>query len=246
MDKGYYKQYFDFERNHWWFLARADILRSYIGGKISGKKVKILNVGAATGASSEWLAKYGDVTSLEYDGDCVAFVKETIGLDFVQGSILELPFGSESFDVVCCFDVLEHIEDDKAGAAELQRVCKTGGTVYATVPAGMHLWSDHDKINHHYRRYDIKQFKALFTGLGTINFVSYFNARLYRLIYGARKVLNLKNKIFPPKKIRSDFESIKPGVTSKLFYNLMSGEKKKLMQGKAFNKGVSIFIEWSK
>ncbi|MGZ5247183.1 MAG: hypothetical protein ACXWV5_09075, partial [Flavitalea sp.] len=62
MDPGYYIKYYHFERSHWWFTVRARILSSIIAARVHPKPDSLLlNVGAATGASSEWLQKFGRV-----------------------------------------------------------------------------------------------------------------------------------------------------------------------------------------
>ena len=81
MDKLYYYKYFQFERQHWWFKARQEILESYIAENIgSGVELKILNVGAATGATSEMLMKFGNLTSIEFNRDCIDFANEKLNL----------------------------------------------------------------------------------------------------------------------------------------------------------------------
>ena len=61
----------------------------------------------------------------------------------------KLPFESGTFDVVCLFDVLEHVEDDLALLAELRRILKDGGLLLLSVPF---MYRFHE-IPHDYRRY---------------------------------------------------------------------------------------------
>jgi SAM-dependent methyltransferase len=69
-----------------------------------------------------------------------------------QGDILAASsFGS--FDVVGCFDVLEHIPDDQCALHELARAVHPGGGLILTVPQHPRLWSAADEIGHHERRY---------------------------------------------------------------------------------------------
>jgi SAM-dependent methyltransferase len=71
----------------------------------------------------------------------------------VCGSVLGLPFASESFDVVTAFDVLEHCNPEDAAVGELHRVLAPGGRLLLSVPAYEWAWSDHDVANGHHRRY---------------------------------------------------------------------------------------------
>ena len=164
MNINYYKEYAQLEREHWWFQVRGKIISKLILTSIEtneNKQLNILNIGAATGKTSEILSKFGKVTSLEYDKDCCDYAKQQFNMTIIHGSILELPFMDEEFDLVCAFDVIEHVEDDLLGINEMKRVCKIDGLLVLTVPAFMFLWSHHDEVNHHYRRYTLNNLKDL-------------------------------------------------------------------------------------
>jgi SAM-dependent methyltransferase len=64
-----------------------------------------------------------------------------------------MPFEAGTFDLAASLDVIEHLEDDLAALRELRRVVKPGGALLVTVPAYQWLWSGHDEVNHHHRRY---------------------------------------------------------------------------------------------
>src|SRR5262245_59433811 len=53
----------------------------------------------------------------------------------VQGDGQRLPFPDATFDRIIAAEVMEHIPDDEAAAAELARVLKPGGTLAVTVPS---------------------------------------------------------------------------------------------------------------
>jgi 2-polyprenyl-3-methyl-5-hydroxy-6-metoxy-1,4-benzoquinol methylase len=166
VNKDYYAEYFKLERTHWWFKVREKIIEDVIKKHIStGGDFSILNIGAATGRTSEMLSKYGVVTSLEYDEDCCVFTRQKLNIPIIHGSILELPFADNSFDLVCAFDVIEHVADDSLGVREMERVCKSTGNIFITVPAFAGLWSHHDVVNQHFRRYRMPQILNLFRSL---------------------------------------------------------------------------------
>ena len=50
------------------------------------------------------------------------------------GSVTDLPFGAGEFDVCLCTEVLEHVEDDEKGFAELARVIRPGGLLLISTP----------------------------------------------------------------------------------------------------------------
>lgn len=248
MDKRYYKEYYTLEREHWWFTVRLQILEDYVKRKIyNGSPLKILNVGIATGATSQMLEKYGDVTSLEYDEDCCEFLREELGMEVINGSVLELPFADNEYDLVCAFDVVEHVEDDVLAVQEMKRVCKTGGDVFITVPALMSLWSQHDEVNHHFRRYKMKGVKALFTkeNDGKERYSTYFNSKLFLPIYLFRQLSNILPKRKTEKNSGSDFAVFNNGLTNKLLAALFKIELYWLRISK-YPIGVSILYSWRK
>jgi SAM-dependent methyltransferase len=71
-----------------------------------------------------------------------------------------LPFADDEFDLATALDVLEHLDDDGAALAELRRVVRPGGALVVTVPAHPRLWSRHDELNHHRRRYTRSSLRA--------------------------------------------------------------------------------------
>ncbi|MEM6342611.1 MAG: class I SAM-dependent methyltransferase [Bacteroidota bacterium] len=247
MDKNYYKEYYHLERNHWWFKARMEILESMIAEKLppsSTASLKILNVGAATGASSQMLERFGEVTSLEYDKECCQFLAEKVGIQALNASVLELPFADNSFDLICCFDVIEHVEDDDTAVQEMQRVLKEGGHLFITVPAFMFLWSHHDEINHHYRRYTRPQLLSVVNKQGLkvkntsyFNFFTFFPIALYRLIFSKSD----KKKKQSEDSTGSDFEVMNgANWVNTLLYKVFRTEKWILRRNLAFPVGVSI------
>jgi ubiquinone/menaquinone biosynthesis C-methylase UbiE len=253
MQQDYYKEYYDLERKHWWFIAREKIISNHIKKLIADKKLntqnlKILNVGCGTGRSSQYLSEFGEVVSVEYDKHCCEFAAEKTGLEIINGSITELPFEDNSFDLVCAFDVIEHVEDDQLAVSEMKRVAKSSGIVFITIPAFMSLWSHHDVINHHFRRYKLAQIVALFNKVADGNklFTSYFNFFLFIPIYITRIVSNwIKSGQNRPGS-GSDFETFKPGIMADLLYKLMLFESKFINRNIKLPFGVSLLYIWNK
>jgi SAM-dependent methyltransferase len=72
--------------------------------------------------------------------------------DFFRLDARRLPF-RERFDVVCAFDVIEHIDEDEDVLREMAAACRPGGGVIVTVPQHRWLWSGADDYARHKRRY---------------------------------------------------------------------------------------------
>jgi len=227
MDKLYYKEYFKLERKHWWFKARLNILDTLFNLEIpKNDSITILNAGAATGATSIMLKKYGSVTSLEYDKTCSEFLSSILDEEVLNESLTDLTLDDKSLDVVCAFDVIEHIENDQKAIKEANRVLKDDGYIFLTVPAFNILWSTHDDINHHYRRYSLKKLNRILKENGfEVEYSSYFNFLLFAPILAIR----LFSKLIPAKKsiesTGSDFEKFNSNrFLNQLLYKIFMSE----------------------
>lgn len=223
LDSQYAQEYYAQEREHWWYVVREKILVQALRSKIGpGAGLRVLNVGAATGRSSQALAAFGEVTSVEYDPVLCEFLRTRLRIEVIQASVTELPFADDSFDLVCAFDVIEHVQDDGLAAAELARVCRPGGTVAITVPAFQSLWSQHDEINHHFRRYLSPDVGLLFAGKLRLEYATYFNSLLFVPIWVYRMLSRWLPK---PPGSGSDFQAINPkSLVNRFFYAVFSLE----------------------
>lgn len=254
MNREYYEQYRQIELDHWWFQGRERILkhliRQWLPGKPAGQPLRILNVGCATGRTSEWLREFGEVTSIEYDAECAEMARQFTGMVIVQGNAEALDYADGSFDLVTAFDVLEHIPRDQMAATELIRVCAPGGLVLVTVPAFQELWSEHDDINQHCRRYRLKGISALFadTGArGSILKAGYFNFWLFpavalvRLVHRLMKQGGFRKGALPV----SDFQRDQGTFYGPLLGCLLASESRLLSaKGWSFPFGISAFVAW--
>jgi SAM-dependent methyltransferase len=223
--------------------------------------LRILNIGVATGKSSELLMQLGQVESVEYDQDCYEFVRDTVKIPIIQGSILALPYEAGTFDLVCAFDVIEHVEHDQLAVSEMTRVCKEQGIVCVTVPAFMFLWSEHDVVNHHFRRYSSKTLKLVFQHENILNlYHSYFNTWLFFPIAAFRlmagfvrfclgiifKQKNQSAKLEDTENTASDFSVMKGGFLNKIFYHIFLSESWFVKRFIRLPVGVSLISTWQK
>jgi SAM-dependent methyltransferase len=71
----------------------------------------------------------------------------------VAGELGVLPFRDREFDLVCAFDVIEHVEDDQRVFGEVSRVLKDNGVLIVSVPLHVNLWTEFDDCVGHARRY---------------------------------------------------------------------------------------------
>ncbi|MFT3827359.1 MAG: methyltransferase domain-containing protein [Chitinophagaceae bacterium] len=247
MQRSYYQKYYSFERNHWWFIVRAGILKKVIN-RCTGIKAgaRILNAGVATGRTTEDLSIFGSVTSVENDPECCRFLREELNMEVTEASVTDLPFEDGIFDMICVLDVLEHVDDDRSALKELHRLNSKDGWLVLTVPAYQWLWSRHDEVNHHCRRYTRSQIRQRLEQSGyRIQYLSYFNSFLFPFIAVYRLVSRPFVKGTP---LKSDFEIAGfeyKSWTNKLFGGIF-GIEKKLIPSIRFPFGVSVIAVASK
>jgi SAM-dependent methyltransferase len=76
------------------------------------------------------------------------------GANTVHGMIGALPCMDASFDLICAFDILEHVVDDHGALAELGRVAAPGAKLLLSVPLHPEAWTAFDDFVGHCRRYE--------------------------------------------------------------------------------------------
>jgi SAM-dependent methyltransferase len=141
------------EDRHWWYRGRRRVLARTIDGLRLPARARILDAGCGSGRNMLDFARHGEVTGVELSEPSAALARARGVGEVVQGSVMEMPFAPASFDLAVCLDVIEHLEDDRGALRELRRVLAPGGALLVTVPAYQWLWSGHDEVNHHCRRY---------------------------------------------------------------------------------------------
>lgn len=95
---------------------------------------RILDFGCGAGFFLEEARALGwEVFGNEYSGHALELALGK-GLDVRAGSLADARFPGQHFDVVTAFEVFEHLRDPIPEAAELARLTRTGGLLYATTP----------------------------------------------------------------------------------------------------------------
>ena len=85
------------------------------------------------------------------------------GGDARIGSIESLDFPDASFDLICAFDIIEHIANDRATFRRLSDLLSDNGVLFFSVPLHPEAWTAFDTLVGHYRRYEPNELKALLT-----------------------------------------------------------------------------------
>ncbi|MGH8505184.1 MAG: class I SAM-dependent methyltransferase [Stenotrophobium sp.] len=182
MEVKYYQKQYDCEDSHWWYLGRRSVIRRLLQAFTSKKNHAVLEIGCGSGGSLPLLAKFGEsVTAVEMEPIAVEEARSRGVAEVVQGKLGDkLAVFDRQYDLIALFDVLEHIEDDAEALRQIRALLAPKGRLIITVPAYPFLWSQHDLVAHHHRRYTRARLLQLCRDQGyRVCYASYFNTLLF-------------------------------------------------------------------
>jgi SAM-dependent methyltransferase len=216
MDRIVYDRMAAHDSTHWWYRGRRDILADYLTryGALP-KDAKILEIGCGTGHNLPMLAEFGEIDAIEIDPAAREIASERLGKPVGAAPLPELPgVPRKHYDLIAVLDVVEHIEDDVAALKAMADCLAPGGKILIAVPAHAWLWSAHDVVNHHHRRYSKATLKTAIETAGLKpEKLGYFNALLFPLAAAARIAGRMTGRDDsddspPPKLVNALFEKI--------------------------------------
>ena len=197
MERSVYKQMAELDQSHWWYRARREVLAALIRRVAQPPKdAAILEIGCGTGHNLAMLREFGRVDALELDEEARGLAEERLGRKVLSSPLPELSEVAERhYDLVGAFDVIEHIDDDRAAVASIASRLKPGGKLVITVPAHRWMWSAHDVVNHHKRRYSRQALRALIENSPLrLDAIGYFNSLLFPVAVADRMSSKLRGK----------------------------------------------------
>lgn len=187
MDPAYVATHIEEDQCHWWFLGRRAIIRSVLRRSLPRGPLRLAEVGCGSGTLLPVAAEFGDVVGVEALPEFRAVARGR-GFSVLPGSLPDqLPLPVDSWDGVFLFDVLEHIDDDRAALQAVARVLRPGGLLVSVVPAYRWLWGPHDQALGHRRRYTARDLTRVAREAGLIPLrATYFNTLLALPIIAVR------------------------------------------------------------
>ena len=221
MERVVYDRMAELDEVHWWYRARREILSELISRRVRlPEDARILEIGCGTGHNVLMLKRFGEVDAIEIDAAARGIAAARLGREVGSAPLPELPgVPDNAYDMVAILDVLEHVPEDVAALASIARKLKPGGRILITVPAHPWMWSAHDVVNHHQRRYTKKTLKAAIGEAGLrIDLLSYFNSLLFPLAAAARVAGRVTGK-------EDSDDKLPPGPVNKLFEFLFGLER---------------------
>lgn len=191
MERVIYDRMAELDEVHWWYRARREVLAALIRRTVTlPPNARVLEVGCGTGHNLQMLARFGSVDAIELDPEARRIAETRLGRSISDAALPELPgIPRAVYDLIAVFDVVEHIENDAASVAALASCLKPGGSLVISVPAHQWMWSAHDELNHHKRRYSMGGLKRLIEGSPLrLRSIGYFNSLLFPIAVASRFV----------------------------------------------------------
>jgi SAM-dependent methyltransferase len=229
MQSEIYAQMAYLEKKHWWFTARRKIIDAQIKQLNLPAQADILEAGCGTGGNLAMLSRYGKLWAIEPNQEAKSIATASIQNQQIvldTGSLPDkIPFENQQFDLIVLLDVLEHLEADVDSLLALKQRLKPNGVLLITVPALPFLWSKHDEIHHHFRRYTHKTIRqCLGKAKLRIGKLSYYNFWLFPVVLSVR-LLSRAFKERQEKKQNSTDLTLSPPWLNNTLHTLFASER---------------------
>jgi SAM-dependent methyltransferase len=179
----------ELEDTIWWHVGRQALLRALLDRAAStGPVGPIVEAGCGGGGNLAMLAGYGDVVGCDPSPTLARRSRERGIAREVHACGLEgLPADPGTFGLAASFDVMEHVAHDAGFVRRLAELVRPGGWCLMSVPACPWLYSEHDRLLHHYRRYTRRALASLLEGAGfRVVHATYFVMTLFPAVAAVR------------------------------------------------------------
>lgn len=198
MEEIVYHTNYKLENSYWWFIARNRIIFNLFKRICATENGSVvLDAGCGTGGFSKLLAEEYTTVGLDTSPVALNYCRKRGLENLFEGTLGDFPAEKWNPGSIIMLDVIEHIDDDSGVVRDAFEKLPPGGWLVASVPAYGWLWSHHDIVHMHYRRYTRKRFLKLLKENGfEIEFSTYMNTLLMPLavlkrfaekIFGSRK-----------------------------------------------------------
>jgi ubiquinone/menaquinone biosynthesis C-methylase UbiE len=143
----YFDRLAQVERDHWWSRGMWQIASGWLDRALERRDgLSALDIGCGTGGTLRRLSSRSEIESVTGIDSSPAALHYAAGWEVTRGSATALPFAANSFDVITCFDVLQHLptKSDTTAFREVCRVLRPGGLAIVR-SNGRGLWPDRSR-----------------------------------------------------------------------------------------------------
>jgi ubiquinone/menaquinone biosynthesis C-methylase UbiE len=235
---------FDMETDYWWYVGLHRLVLHFLRQEStrSGPLLNVLDAGCGTGRLMELFQADGlEAIGLDFSREALRLSRVRGVGSLVQGSISEIPFPSDLFDVVVSLDVVDCLEGDAIlrALSEMHRVLKPQGTLILNLPAYNFLRSQHDLAQHILHRFNSKELRSLLDQIGfQLPVCTYRNMFLFPVAAAVRLLKRRVSKKQP--RLRSDLKPL-PHAINKALTWILTAENSLIRAGLSMPLGLSVF-----
>jgi len=222
MDISQFELHARIEDTHWWFKARREIIFDQLKEYVPPGKGKVIaEIGCGTGGNLKFLQNYYQVVGVDSSPEAVRYARQRVNCSVFLSDFRDALSGRwHDLDAVILADVLEHIDDHAVFLRDLVTCLKPRSVLLITVPAHAWIWSQHDAILGHKRRYSAKSLRSLWNDLPVTELIfSPFNCLLFPVMVLYRKLKSDANASGA-----SDL-NLPSTVVNRLLYRIFSAER---------------------
>lgn len=241
MEDRFRDDYLRSEDESWWVRGRSDAVIRLLDAHRVSRDARILDIGCSGGPMLAALRDHGftEISGIDVSEEAVGRCRAR-GLDAQVMDAGALEFPAATFDVLIASDVLEHLADDRAGLETWRRTLKPSGLLLVFVPAHPYLWSEHDVVNQHHRRYRPGELESRVREAGFEVLRSGFWNNL--LLIPATAVRSVQ-KVLTALGARNEKHTvaIPPRPVSRILERLLVLENQRIAEGRGLAFGVSAF-----
>lgn len=238
-----YRQMFEVEDFHWWYVALHELIISAIKlTKGCAGELQILDAGCGTGRLCRLLEPYGAVSGCDVSPEALQLCRQRGVKSLFQADLNKVTLQSSHYDVITSIDTLYHlgIDDEKAVVEKFHAALKPGGILVLNLVAHEFLRSTHDIAVHTRKRYTRKEVEALLTGCGfRIIVSSYRLGFLFFPIAALRLVKKALNFSRQPETVESDVTTPHPVINRLLLW--LARQENRLVLTASIPFGTSVF-----
>lgn len=169
----YYQRIAELENRHWWHLGMQSIAFALLKGAGNVSVKRVLDAGCGTGAMMRWAGeKLGatDIHGIDIAPEALAYCRaENPAWKVREGSVLDLPYPANMFDLVISNDVVQHLPTnggDLKGVSEMARVLVPGGALLLRTNSRLGMWQKTDARDYDYQRFVQEEVTQLLSAAG--------------------------------------------------------------------------------
>jgi len=219
MESEYRQHYQELFEKHWWWRARTEfIVETLERLRPPGGWPTILDVGCGEGLFFDRLSTFGDVEGVEVEE---ALQPDTTWRDRIHTQPFDDSFQpGKRYSLILMLDVLEHLVEPDVAVRTAGRLLGEDGIFLATVPAFQALWTNHDVLNHHLRRYTKATLRSLIASSGLqVRELEYF----FHWTFPTKMLVRLYERVF---RSRPEVPQVPPAWMNQSLYALSRIEQR--------------------